>query len=63
LTLPFSTPLNTPGMSKSLPTNFGQMLAGLYQDQILNADKKSKAVKVSEGKSSSLRSLMLALTT
>jgi hypothetical protein len=50
-------------MSKSLPTNFGQMLAGLYQDQIRNADKKAKAVKVSEGKSSSLRSLMLALTT
>jgi hypothetical protein len=43
------------------------MLAGLYQDQIWNADKKAKAeakaVKVSEGKSSSQRSLMLALTT
>ncbi|KAJ5284899.1 hypothetical protein N7524_000205 [Penicillium chrysogenum] len=34
-------------MSKSLPTNFGQMLAGLYQDQIWNSDKKAKAVKVS----------------
>ncbi|CAG8091974.1 unnamed protein product [Penicillium nalgiovense] len=30
------------------------MLAGLYQDQILNADKKAKAVKVSEGRSQRL---------
>jgi hypothetical protein len=43
---------NTLGMSESLPINFGQMLAGLYQDQVRNADQKAKAVRVYEGKAS-----------
>ncbi|KAJ5195745.1 hypothetical protein N7449_006224 [Penicillium cf. viridicatum] len=37
-----TTPLNTLEMSKK---NFDQMLAGLHQDQIRNADKKAKAVE------------------
>lgn len=39
-------------MSESLPINFGQTPAGLYQDQLRNADQKAKAVKVYEGKTS-----------